>query len=377
MSSSNADHGPESSRFIKFLEMTLGPDHEETAKHLTELAMAYQEGENYDEAADLFKRILAIHEKNHGMEHPLTTQARFNVKAIQREIELQPANSDDESDGSDDEDSDDYDSDGDSIEDEDSDVDSNEEDGPSEMSTYAQRARLHTAQRRRESKAEAGGGGGGAQPRQPPVGGTAWGGAGRKVGVVGGAVGEEEDNIVEIYDPNTKSTYFQSQRTGKTGWTREELLDSEPVQSAKAPASPIEPLGLETVDRSTRVIKGMEQSAGIKQINRSKAKAGEEKLEVGSMQSDRATRTAKPQKPQEKMRGGQAARTTKGGSKQASGENKRAERMTPLQQYNQKRSQSVAVGNAELEEAVNQRPRSSPSARGHLGTDDIEADPFL
>ena len=226
-----ADHGQDATRFIRFLEMTLGPDHEETAVQLTALAMAYQEGENYDEAADLFERVLGIHIKRHGPEHPLTMQAQFNLKSIRREIELLSSD-DSDSDGESDSDSDE-----DSIEDEEEDEDSiedeqeDETDGdhlfkPDAASTYAERAQLMTAQRRRESRSRANN-------------------ANAKSGNAGAVQGVlSSDPITEVFDPNTNTTYFQSELSGATAWTREELEGaSSPAQAPSAPAVPIEPLG--------------------------------------------------------------------------------------------------------------------------------------
>jgi hypothetical protein len=385
-----ADHGVDSTRFIKFLELTLGPDHEETAVQLTELAMAYQDGENYDEAADLFQRILGIHEKNHGMDHPLTKQAKFNLKATQREIELQPDGSDEDSDDSDSDDSDDdYDTEGNSVEDEDSDEDSDTEEDvvSTEASTYAERARLHTAQRRRESKVKASGGGAG--------------GLEVVTGVAAGG-GDEEDGggiITEVYDPNTKSTYFQSQRTGQIAWSRDELLDDGEAIPAKAPAAPIEPMRGDkaaskvasekgTLESKKKLRKGAEQNTGKKRGDRSvRASKGDEQTVAKSKPSERSARTTKASVPgqlgaavgktrgERAGKGGEQIKTGKGGlggqqnnsgkgGTQTSAEKKRAERMTPLQQYNQKRSLSTASESedaveAAIEDGADYRPKST------------------
>ena len=66
----SAEAIPIAQRALEFAEKTFGPNHDNVAKSLDDLARVYWAQRDYAEAEPLYKRSLAIREKELGPEHP-------------------------------------------------------------------------------------------------------------------------------------------------------------------------------------------------------------------------------------------------------------------------------------------------------------------
>lgn len=67
---------------LEIREKVLGPEHSDTAKSLTELALALEYQNKLADAHPLLKRALAINEKVLGLEHPDTAEALVNLAVL-------------------------------------------------------------------------------------------------------------------------------------------------------------------------------------------------------------------------------------------------------------------------------------------------------
>jgi tetratricopeptide (TPR) repeat protein len=79
-----ADAEPLYRRALAILEKQLGPEHPDIARSLNNLALLFEFDRRYAEAEPLYRRALAIYEKQLGPKHPDTKDVRENLEALRK-----------------------------------------------------------------------------------------------------------------------------------------------------------------------------------------------------------------------------------------------------------------------------------------------------